>query len=144
MPSACAPCRGRAAVACGVALGWSGPGAFASTPVDDFPNRPITIIVTLPPGGGTDLLARRLGANLARDLGQPVIVQNRPGASGNLGAQAVVKAAPDRLYAVDGQQLLRHQPGRLPQFRVQPSARARFVQQYALGHFGPLSHARFS
>ena len=83
------------AVACGLALGWPGPGAVASTPADDFPNRPITIIVTFPPGGGTDLLARRLGAELARDLGQPVIVENRPGASGNLGAQTVAKAAPD-------------------------------------------------
>ncbi|AHV92780.1 tripartite tricarboxylate transporter substrate binding protein [Bordetella holmesii] len=61
----------------------------------DFPARPITIIVTFPPGGGTDLLARKLGAALQQDLGQPVVVENRPGASGNIGARAVAESRPD-------------------------------------------------
>lgn len=60
-----------------------------------FPVRPITIIVTFPPGGGTDLLARKLGAALQQDLGQAVVVENRPGASGNIGARAVAEARPD-------------------------------------------------
>lgn len=60
-----------------------------------FPSRPITIIVTFPPGGGTDLLARKLGALLQQRLGQPVVVENRPGASGNIGARAVAEAAAD-------------------------------------------------
>ncbi|ARP96509.1 tripartite tricarboxylate transporter substrate binding protein [Bordetella genomosp. 13] len=60
-----------------------------------YPDRPITIIVTFPPGGGTDLLARKLGQRLHRELGQPVVVENRPGASGNIGARAVARAAPD-------------------------------------------------
>lgn len=60
-----------------------------------YPTHPITIIVTFPPGGGTDLLARRLGAALHQDLGQTVIVENRPGASGNIGAREVAQAAPD-------------------------------------------------
>lgn len=60
-----------------------------------YPVHPITIIVTFPPGGGTDLLARRLGASLQQDLGQNVIVENRPGASGNVGAREVAEAAPD-------------------------------------------------
>lgn len=68
------------------------PAAQAAAP---FPTRPITIIVTFPPGGGTDLLARKLGAALQQDLGQAVIVENRPGASGNIGARAVAEAAPD-------------------------------------------------
>lgn len=57
--------------------------------------KPITIVVTFPPGGGTDLLARRLGAAMPQRLGQSVVVENRPGASGNIGARAVAEAAPD-------------------------------------------------
>jgi tripartite-type tricarboxylate transporter receptor subunit TctC len=60
-----------------------------------YPSHPITLIVTFPPGGGTDLLARRLGAALQHDLGQTVVVENRPGASGNIGAREVAQAAPD-------------------------------------------------
>jgi tripartite-type tricarboxylate transporter receptor subunit TctC len=60
-----------------------------------YPSHPITLIVTFPPGGGTDLLARRLGAALQHDLGQTVVVENRPGASGNIGAREVAQSAPD-------------------------------------------------
>ena len=58
-------------------------------------DKPITIVVTFPPGGGTDLLARRLGVSLQERLGQTVLVENRPGASGNIGARHVADAAPD-------------------------------------------------
>lgn len=61
----------------------------------DYPSRPITIVVTFPPGGGTDLLARKFGVSLERELGVPVIVENRPGASGNIGARLVANAKPD-------------------------------------------------
>lgn len=57
--------------------------------------KPITIVVTFPPGGGTDLLARRLGVAMQQRLGPSVVVENRPGASGNIGARAVADAAPD-------------------------------------------------
>ena len=57
--------------------------------------KPITIVVTFPPGGGTDLLARKLGAELQQRIGQPVVVENRPGASGNIGAREVAQAAAD-------------------------------------------------
>ncbi|WP_454673041.1 tripartite tricarboxylate transporter substrate binding protein [Achromobacter pestifer] len=60
-----------------------------------YPTHPITIVVTFPPGGGTDLLARRIGASLQEQLGQPVVVENRPGASGNIGARIVAEAQPD-------------------------------------------------
>ena len=59
-----------------------------------YPTHPITIVVTFPPGGGTDLLARRIGASLQEQLGQPVVVENRPGASGNIGARAVPRRRP--------------------------------------------------
>ena len=60
-----------------------------------WPTRPITIVVTFPPGGGTDLLARELGARLSPLLGQQIIVENHPGASGNIGAAAVAHARAD-------------------------------------------------
>jgi tripartite-type tricarboxylate transporter receptor subunit TctC len=60
-----------------------------------FPSKPIQIIVPLAPGGGTDLLARVIADKLRDKFGQPVTVENRSGAAGNIGAEAVFKAAPD-------------------------------------------------
>ena len=57
--------------------------------------RPITIIVPYSPGTGIDILARALGAELTRHWGQPVVVDNKPGASGNIGTQMAARAAPD-------------------------------------------------
>jgi tripartite-type tricarboxylate transporter receptor subunit TctC len=57
--------------------------------------RPITIIVPYTPGTGIDILARALGGELARHQGQPVVVDNKPGASGNIGTQLAARAAPD-------------------------------------------------
>jgi tripartite-type tricarboxylate transporter receptor subunit TctC len=57
--------------------------------------RPITIIVPYTPGTGIDILARALGGELAKVWGQPVVVDNKPGASGNIGTQAAARAAPD-------------------------------------------------
>jgi tripartite-type tricarboxylate transporter receptor subunit TctC len=62
---------------------------------DDYPNKPIRIIVPLPPGGSNDVLARTLGAKMSETFGQPVIVENRPGASGNIGTDYLAKSAPD-------------------------------------------------
>ena len=60
-----------------------------------WPSRPVNLIVPFPAGGTTDVLARSLGQELARSLGQPVIVENRPGAGATLGADYVAKAKPD-------------------------------------------------
>ena len=60
-----------------------------------FPTKPIRIVVPFPPGGSTDLLARRIGEKLAAAWGQPVVVENRAGAGGTLGADYVAKSAPD-------------------------------------------------
>lgn len=61
----------------------------------DYPNRPIRLIVPYLPGGGTDVLARTFAHELERSLGQPVIVENRAGAGGLIGAQSVINSAPD-------------------------------------------------
>ena len=61
----------------------------------DWPKRPIHIVASFAPGSTPDLMARLLGDRLAQRLGQPVIVDNKPGAGGNLGHDAVAKAAPD-------------------------------------------------
>lgn len=67
--------------------------AWAQSPA--FPSRPITLVVGYPPGGSTDLTARVLGEQLARVLGQPVVIENVGGAGGALGAQRVAQAAAD-------------------------------------------------
>lgn len=60
-----------------------------------YPERPITLVVTYPPGGTVDVVARLLGPRLAAVLGQPVIIENRGGAGGMIGGAVVAKAAPD-------------------------------------------------
>ncbi len=60
-----------------------------------WPNKPITLIVPFPAGGTTDVLARALGDKLSRSLGQPVIVESKPGAGATIGADYVAKAKPD-------------------------------------------------
>ena len=66
-------------------------GASAQT----YPSHPIRLVVPFPAGGTTDILAREVGERLTATLGQPVVIENRPGAGGNIGADVVAKAAPD-------------------------------------------------
>src|SRR5450759_963224 len=63
-----------------------------------YPSRPIRFIVPFPPGGSTDTYARIIARKLAETLGQPVVIDNRPGAGGALGAELAAKAAPCLLY----------------------------------------------
>jgi tripartite-type tricarboxylate transporter receptor subunit TctC len=69
--------------------------AACSSVANAYPERPIRIVLGFPAGGGADVVLRTVTPGLAEELGQPVIVDNRPGAGGNLGMDAVAKAAPD-------------------------------------------------
>jgi len=60
-----------------------------------FPQKPVRIVVPFSPGGGTDLIARTLGQEMSKDLGQPLIIDNKPGAGTIIGTDAVAKAPPD-------------------------------------------------
>jgi len=76
----------------GVALLLQSPSLVAA---QEYPNRPITMVVTFAPGGSSDVLARAVAAAMSTDLGQQVVVDNRPGAGGHIGAAAVAHAPPD-------------------------------------------------
>src|SRR5215510_4396911 len=79
-------------------------GAQERQDADGFPNRSIRIVVPFPAGGPSDVLARLIGQKMTDDWGQPVVIENRPGANTVLGAQSVAKAAPDGytlLMAID-------------------------------------------
>jgi tripartite-type tricarboxylate transporter receptor subunit TctC len=72
-------------------LVWAAPAA----PAAEYPTRPVTLVVAFPPGGASDVLARILGRKLEQVLAQPFVIDNRPGAGGNVAAEAVAHAAPD-------------------------------------------------
>src|SRR5581483_6545226 len=75
---------------------------FAAAPVlplaaraETYPTRPVTLVVFVPAGGGPDIVARLVGQALSKRLGQPVVIENRPGGGGNLALQAVARAPAD-------------------------------------------------
>src|SRR5690554_4138452 len=79
-----------------VALGLLGLMAGLTQPAfAKFPERPVHLVVPFSPGGGTDLIARTLGAEMAKELGQTVIIENKPGAGTMIGTDYVAKSTPD-------------------------------------------------
>jgi len=66
-----------------------------STSAQNYPTKPIHLIVPYPAGGGTDFFARLVGQKMSELIGQPIVVENKPGAATNLGADFVAKAPPD-------------------------------------------------
>jgi tripartite-type tricarboxylate transporter receptor subunit TctC len=79
----------------GLGLGLAGLAPLAARADDKFPSRPITLVVPFPPGGSVDIMARQYSEPLSRTLGVPIIVENRAGAGGSVGAQYVARAKPD-------------------------------------------------
>ena len=71
------------------------PPGFAWAQASDWPNKPIRWVVPFPPGGAMDAIARILGEKAAKTLGQPFVIENKPGAGGNIGADAVAKSPAD-------------------------------------------------
>ena len=78
---------------CGLAACLALPAFNAAS--QDYPSRPIRVVVPFTPGTGMDIVARSVGPRLSERLGQPVVIDNRPGASGNLGAELVARATAD-------------------------------------------------
>ena len=126
-------------------------GLPAATHAQSWPSKPIRYIVPFPPGGATDILARSIADKLGPTLGQPVIVENRAGAAGNIGTELAAKAAPDgytilmvtvaqsiseTLYAKLGYNLMRDLApvilvARVPNVMVvHPSVPARSVKEF--------------
>ncbi len=70
-------------------------GAVPSAPAQSYPAKPIRYIISFPPGGSNDIIARIIGARMAELMGPAVIIDNRPGGGANIGAEAIARAAPD-------------------------------------------------
>jgi len=87
----------------GVVLATVAVVGSAGVTAQSYPTKPVRFIVPYPPGGGTDIFARIVGAKLAESLGQPVVIEQRPGAAGVLGADVASKAAPDGYTLLIGQ-----------------------------------------
>jgi tripartite-type tricarboxylate transporter receptor subunit TctC len=81
----------------GILIAFAAAAAASAPPAlaQKFPERPIRFVVPFPPGGGNDILARQIAPKMAEFLGQPVIIDNRAGAGGNIGTDVVAKSAPD-------------------------------------------------
>lgn len=141
-------------------------GAFAAPAHAAWPERPVTLIVPWAPGGSTDILARLLAEHLTKSFGQPFIVDNKAGASGNIGSNMVAKARPDGYTLLVGSMSTHAMNGALyaqmpfkpvddfapisllayvtNTFVVNPSVPARNVQEliaYAKAHPGKLNYA---
>src|SRR2546428_13466889 len=83
----------RAAASLSAALAILTPHAAAAA--EAYPAKPVRFVVAFPPGGGTDIIARSIAQKLTERLAQQVVVDNRPGAGGNIGTDIVAKSAPD-------------------------------------------------
>jgi len=109
-----------AALLCGPLLAWA----------QAFPTRPVTIIVPYPPGGLIDLVARIIQPGMQAELGQPVLVENRSGAGGNVGAEAVAKSAPDGYTLLLANPSLAISPSIYPKLNYRPIEDFAYIGRY--------------
>jgi|694.fasta_scaffold53891_6 tripartite-type tricarboxylate transporter receptor subunit TctC len=79
----------------GIAMALSSNSSMANSSATNYPDRPISWVVPFPPGGAMDAIARVLSRTMSQELGQSIVVENKPGAGGNIGASFVAKAKPD-------------------------------------------------
>jgi tripartite-type tricarboxylate transporter receptor subunit TctC len=82
-------------VAAALALAVAIVAIVAGAGLANYPDKPLRLVVPFSPGGGTDIIARALGAEMAKELGQPVVIDNKPGAGTIIGTDAVAKSRPD-------------------------------------------------
>jgi|SoiMethySBSTD1v2_1073268.scaffolds.fasta_scaffold68608_4 tripartite-type tricarboxylate transporter receptor subunit TctC len=108
------------------AVALAGGGAHAQT----FPTRPVTIVVPYPPGGLIDLVARLIQARFQTELGQSVIIENRSGAGGNVGAEAVARASADGHTLLLANPSLAISPLIYPKLNYKPIEDFAYVGQY--------------
>jgi tripartite-type tricarboxylate transporter receptor subunit TctC len=80
---------------CAVGAALMATAAVGAEPVESFPSRPIHLVLPFTPGGGTDVIARKLAPGMHARLGQPVVIENKPGGNARIGAGFVAKAEPD-------------------------------------------------
>ena len=74
---------------------WLIAAAFSTAALAQYPGRPIKIVVTIPPGGAPDITARLVGQKVSESVGQPVVIENRPGSNGNIAAELVARSPAD-------------------------------------------------
>ena len=114
------PLRRRGVVGTLCAGGYAALGSFRALAQAVWPSRTVHIVVPYTPGTGMDILARTLGPRLATIWGQPIVVDNRPGASGNLGTVLVARAAPDGHTLLMGVNTLVINPALYPHMGYDP------------------------
>lgn len=85
-----------------VAAGAAVPAVSRLASAQEYPSRPVRVLVGYPPGGAADIIARLYGQGLSARLGQPVVIENRPGSGGNLASDAVAKSPPDGYTLLHG------------------------------------------
>src|SRR5205814_10331741 len=85
----------RRTAVCLIAMGISAIASIGGASAADYPTRPVRWVVGYPPGGATDIIARLIGQRLQEKLGQPFVIENKPGAGNNIATESVINAEPD-------------------------------------------------